>query len=197
MALPTQEEAYEAGLQSIKDCLKRLRPQLKPGDKNRTQYDNLDLIDVGNYVGVIERHRIYTTNQGSSGTALVISFKGIIDRKGNFTPGRYGSYETYFNHSKDYSWNKLLALYEDLGFVINESPDVVDVDPVGYLVECTVGTGKTNTKHFIKYIYAASKPWPIEGQPEPGADIFQGEDDDKSATPPETTSPSPDDTDAF
>ena len=196
-------------MKAIKDALKQMHPRLRDGDSNRTQYDDPNQLAPGKYVGVIERHRVYMNNKNETGTALVVSIRGYFKRQ-QFYPQYVGTYETYWNHAKTYAWNKLCDLYQDLQLTTTDengvehpletADQIVDVDPVGCVVEVYCAESKNRKGNYISGLAAATEDYPIEDIGPAGMEDSptQSSQPDESATPPEEeTGPSHADPDDY
>ena len=178
MALPSEQEVIENGLNAVRAALKAMHPRLKAGDPNRTQYDDASHLPLGRYVGVIEKRRIYCNRNDQTGTALVVSLRGSFTHRGEFLPQYIGSYEIYYSHASTFSWNRLVDLYLGLGLTTTDengiehpletADQIVDVDPVGCVFECRVLETKDKKRHFIGDVKAATKDYPVFDVTEPG-----------------------------
>jgi hypothetical protein len=201
MALPSEEEIIEAGKNAIKEALKRLHPRLDAGDRNRTQYDDAGKLPTGMYVGVIERCRLYQNNRGETGTAIVFSLRGDFDLSRRFQPKYFGSYEVYFPHANDYWWDKLVYMYQSLRLTVTgpngeqlplETADqIVDVDPVGCVVEVFCKENKAKTRNYLGYFRAAKKDYPLDSVTDEimEEDVAQEDGSAQAPQPTETATP--------
>ena len=180
MALPSEQEVIETGLNAVREALKALHPRLKAGDPNRKNYDDPGHLPLGKYVGVIEKHRVYQNNAGQTGTALAVSLRGYFDRR-EFIPQFIGEYEIYWNHANTYSWNCLVDLYLGLGLTttgpngeqlpLTTADQIIDVDPVGCVFECKVLESKDKKRHFIGDVVAATQDWPVFDVADPADEL--------------------------